>query len=66
MSEIFITPNGRRKGCGKMLVKKAIGWFKENCLDWYTVSTHSLDKEAISFWESMGFKEYNKFFKMKA
>lgn len=29
------------------------------------VGTHSLDDEAISFWEGRGFKEFNKFFKLE-
>jgi len=65
VSEAYIIKDSRGKGVGSKLLNKALDWFKENELIWSTVSTHSLDEEAIVFWEKKGYKEYNKFFKMK-
>ena len=65
ISEIYTLEEVREKGYGKKLFNELILWFKKNNLDWFVVSTHSLDEEAISFWENKGFKEYNKYFKLK-
>ncbi len=65
IAETYINPNFREKGVGSALFKEAINWFDKNKIKWITVSTHSLDNGAISFWEGRGFKEFNKFFKLK-
>lgn len=65
VSEMYILEEYRNKHIGSKLLKNALTWFKKNNLCWTTVSTHSLDKDAIGFWEKKGYKEYNKFFKMK-
>ena len=48
ISETYIVPQHRDKMVGTKLVKLALEWFKESGLNWTTVSTHSLDKQAIS------------------
>jgi len=65
VSEIYIVEESRGRQLGSKLLDKALEWFREKGVVWTTVSTHSLDKEAIIFWEKKGYKEYNKFFKMK-
>lgn len=65
ISETYIDPKYSRKGIGSSLTKIAFDWVKKNRFNWITVSTHSLDKEAIYFWESKGFKEFNKDFKIR-
>jgi ribosomal protein S18 acetylase RimI-like enzyme len=65
VSEVYIITNARGKYVGSALLDKALEWFKKNNILWTTVSTHSKDVEAIGFWEKKGYKEYNKFFKMK-
>jgi hypothetical protein len=65
VSEIYILKEYRSKNVGSKLLDKALAWFKTNCITWTTVSTHSMDREAIDFWEKKGYKEYNKFFKKK-
>ncbi len=65
ISEAYILEECRGKHIGTTLLDKALEWFRQNNITWTTVSTHSMDKEAIGFWEKKGYKEYNKFFKMK-
>ena len=65
ISETYIVPQHRDKMVGTKLVKLALEWFKESGLNWTIVSTHSLDKQAINFWGKQGYREFNKFFKMK-
>lgn len=63
ISETYTIPEFRRKGVAKRLTETAFEWFKKNNLKWFTVSTHTMDKEAISFWKKRGFVEFNKNFK---
>lgn len=65
IAETYTKPSFRGKGIGSALFKKAIGWFDKKKIKWIMVSTHSLDNEAISFWQGRGFKEFNKFFKLE-
>ncbi len=65
MAEILIKPEYRGKRIGSKLNHEAIKWFKNKNLPWITVSTHSQDIEANSFWEKKGYKEFNKVFKKR-
>ncbi|MBW2982124.1 GNAT family N-acetyltransferase [Candidatus Woesearchaeota archaeon] len=65
-SELFVLPEHRGKGISKEFFKQADRWFKKKKFKWIQVSTHSLDKPAIRFWEKHGFTEFNKYFKKKA
>jgi ribosomal protein S18 acetylase RimI-like enzyme len=66
ISETYTSKEFRGQGIGKQLVKETFKWFRKNKLEWFTVSTHSKDKEANSFWKKRGFVEFNKNFKMKS
>ncbi|MBN2458454.1 GNAT family N-acetyltransferase [Candidatus Woesearchaeota archaeon] len=66
ISELYVLPGYRGSGLGKALVARVISWFKLHRLAWFTVSTHSLDEQANTFWQSRKFKEFNKVFKLKA
>lgn len=65
IAETYIKPQYRTKGAGSELFKNAMNWFKRKKIKWIIVGTHSLDNEAISFWQGRGFREFNKFFKME-
>ncbi len=65
ISETYILEGYRNRHIATLLLDKAIEWFRKNNISWTTVSTHSLDREAVRFWEKKGYKEYNKFFKRK-
>ena len=66
IAETFTLPRHRGKGVAKKLVAEAFRWFKKHKLKWYIVGTHSMDREANSFWHKRGFKEFNKILKLKA
>ena len=66
ISETFTLPSYRGKGAANKLTEEAFKWFKKNKLQWFTVSTHSLDEEAIAFWKKRGFSEFNKNFKLSS
>jgi len=65
IAETFTLAEYRNKGIANKLVERAFTWFRDNDIEWFTVSTHSEDTGAISFWENRGFKEFNKNFKMQ-
>ncbi len=65
IDEAYVEPDYRGKGVASRLLKKAFDWFDERGLTWITLETHSLDEQAISFWENKGFQEFNKVFRMK-
>jgi ribosomal protein S18 acetylase RimI-like enzyme len=65
IAEAYTIPEYRKKGIVNTLTESAFDWFKKNKIKWFTVSTHSLDKEAISFWKKRGFVEFNKNFKLR-
>jgi ribosomal protein S18 acetylase RimI-like enzyme len=65
ISEIYIKNKYRHQEVATKLMNEIINWFKKEKIVWSTVSTHSLDKQAIQFWKKKGFCEYNKFFKAK-
>ena len=55
----FVNPKYRGKGYGRLLFKAATKWFKKRKASHATVGTHAKDIGARSFWQKMGFKEYN-------
>ncbi len=65
IAETFVMPGHRGEGIASALLKKALEWLRKRKIKYAFVGTHSLDKEAISFWKKKGFKEFNKFFKLK-
>lgn len=64
IAEVFIVPQSRGKQIGTQLLDKAQEWFRQNKITWSTVSSHTLDNEAIAFWEKKGYEDFNRFFKM--
>jgi len=56
---MFIVPEHRKKGYGKLLFNESIRLLKKKGMKHFTVSTHAKDWRANSFWKRMGFKEYN-------
>ena len=65
ISQTYVLPKYRKKKIGRELVKYAISFFRKRKVKWTTVGTHSLDKEANSFWNKQGYKEFNKILKRK-
>ena len=63
--EAYTLPEYRGRGIANKLLANILVWLKKKNVKWYTASTHSLDKDAIKFWEKRGFREFNKTFKKK-
>ena len=55
---IYVKPEFRGKGYSKMLLDKAIEWFKLKEMEHFTVGTYAPDSKARQFWEKQGFREY--------
>ncbi|MBI2139146.1 GNAT family N-acetyltransferase, partial [Candidatus Woesearchaeota archaeon] len=64
IDELYIKPGCRKTGAGKALTNKMIEWFKSKNMKWTIVLTHSQDKGANSYWKHMGYKDYNRKYKM--
>lgn len=60
IAETYVVKGQRRTGIATKLCLEAEAWAKNKGIRWMTVSTHSLDQEAIRFWEKRGYAEFNK------
>lgn len=65
LAEAWVEPKYRKKGITSEFFKRTRQWFKKNKQKWLVASTHSLDKQANRFWINRGFREFNKYYKMK-
>jgi ribosomal protein S18 acetylase RimI-like enzyme len=57
ISGLMVNKNFRKKGIGTKLVIKAIEFFKENGIKYYTVFTSINNASGISLYKKCGFKE---------
>jgi ribosomal protein S18 acetylase RimI-like enzyme len=57
ISGLIVSKNFRKKGIGTKLVMKAIEYFKENGIKYYTVFTSINNTSGISLYKKCGFKE---------
>ena len=58
IESVYIRPEHRKKGYGKLLLDRAMEWFSLKKVNTFTIGTLPEDKAARSFWKKMGFKEY--------
>ena len=58
--EIYILPEYRRSGAGKLLFNSFRKFLKEKNISHVELSVDANNKPGIKFWESLGFKEYSK------
>ena len=65
IDELFIKPEHRKTGAGKALTNKMLNWFKSKNIRWTIVLTHSCDEGANSYWIKLGYKDYNRKYRMK-
>ncbi|MDD4662070.1 MAG: GNAT family N-acetyltransferase [Candidatus Pacebacteria bacterium] len=59
IADIFIEEGKRRMGVGEKLLKKCYNWFKEKNINFVEINVQILNKEAISFWNKKGFKDFS-------
>ena len=55
---ISVTASARRKGIGKMLLNKALAWFREQQLQRVECGVAVLNNVSQAFWDGMGFRGF--------
>ncbi len=60
INDLFILEDYRKKGIGKMLIKKAISFFKSQKVKLILLNVDSNNFSALKFYEKIGFKELMK------
>ena len=58
LENMFIEKKFQRRGIGKMLIESFFAWCKENKVERVSVSASFDNKEAVGFYEKVGFKGY--------
>lgn len=65
VSFMFIDEKYRGKGVGTKMVDAAKRWFKNEGLYYIELYVNENNKNGLSFWKNMGFKDFQKFLRMK-
>ena len=55
--DFFVLLDFRKRGIGKILFKNMISWFKTNGLKYVEIDVNYQNKDSISIWKKLGFKE---------
>lgn len=55
---VYVKPEFRKKGYGKLLLQEAVKWFKKKGMNSYMIITSAKDKSANNYWKKRGFKEW--------
>ncbi|MBW2974280.1 GNAT family N-acetyltransferase [Candidatus Woesearchaeota archaeon] len=55
--EAIVSKKYRRKGIGRKLTKRMLGWFKAKKMSFVVLRAYSTNKGAIEAWRRMGFRE---------
>lgn len=58
ISNLFVSPEFRRKGTGSKLFDEAIEWLKSKGAKGLTLEIHSLNKDKVKFYHKKGFKDF--------
>lgn len=58
LENMMIKNELRRKGIGTMLMRSFLNWCKKNKVKHVTVAASAKNKQAISFYRKVGFKDY--------
>jgi len=58
LNEIYVVPEWRRKGVGKVLMLHAHNWFKEKGVSTIRVEALASNKAALAFYQKHGFKPW--------
>jgi GNAT superfamily N-acetyltransferase len=55
ITDLMVLASQRRRGLGRALVERALGWVKERGVERCEVRVASLNAEGQAFWRSIGF-----------
>jgi ribosomal protein S18 acetylase RimI-like enzyme len=55
LSGVIVRQDRRREGIGRLLVGEALRYAEEHDLGWVTLQTFGPNREAMEFWEALGF-----------
>jgi len=58
LENMFVLPIVRRQGVGRFLVKKLAVWLKSRQVDRIYVSAYIKSREAVAFYQAIGFKPW--------
>jgi GNAT superfamily N-acetyltransferase len=58
ITDLMVLANERRRGVGRALVERALGWVKERGVERCEVRVASLNAEGQQFWRSVGFGDW--------
>jgi GNAT superfamily N-acetyltransferase len=58
ISDIFVLPEYRKLGVGKLLVSRVEKWFENKGLDLFWVRVHSANELGNSFWKALKYRGY--------
>ena len=56
IDDLWVTPERRRQGLGRMIIADLMGFFARHGLDHVTLSYGAGNEEAKAFWASVGFR----------
>ncbi len=65
IDELYVKPEYRMTGSGKAIKDEMIRWFGSRKIRWSIVLTHSQDEPANDFWKHVGYKDYNRKYRMR-
>ncbi len=55
ISKIYVKPEQRKKGIGRVLIEKMEEYFKENECDYATISSFAENDDAVCLYQKLGF-----------
>jgi GNAT superfamily N-acetyltransferase len=55
VSGVVVRVDRRREGIGHLLVREPVRFAHEHGISWITVKTFSPNRDALEFWEGLGF-----------
>jgi len=58
ITDLMVRANERRRGVGRALVERALGWVEERGVERCEVRVASRNAEGQSFWRSLGFGDW--------
>lgn len=54
VADIFVAPEARREGVGKLLMAHMVAWFRANGMDYYEWHVAAQNAAGLEFWRELG------------